>query len=161
MHTREQWVQVRLDPVFKGCHQGLSLLASVLPSTHSAPCSDSIQWSPQFQTYMTENEGLVIYLVPPTNNSSGKQIKSLRLPIENKRLLKKKKKKLNPAKSSSTSFQLGTCPDLNQFPWSGNWLGHTGTVLKLRQNPILQNGGERIFIRNLWVLITGSRWTRC
>lgn len=115
MSSGEAW------SVFKGHHQEPSVWLSVLPSTYSAPSSGSIQWSPRFKTYMTENEGLVTYpILPPTT------------PVENKSKVKNfllktkgfsKKKKIKSSKTLFTSLQLGLCSYLNQFPWSGTWTG--------------------------------------
>lgn len=66
----------------------------------------------------------------------------------------------NPAKVS-TSLQLGSVPTPEPIPWSGDWTRFFSTVLKLGWNQLLQNGGGGIFIKNLWVLVSRSRYNRC
>lgn len=152
MSSGEAW------SVFKGRHQGPSVWLSVLPSTYSAPSSGSIQWSPRFKTYMTENEGLVTYpFLPPTTPVENKsKVKNLLLKTKG---FSKKKKKLNPAKLSSHLFNWVCARTWTNFlgQEAGLDLWHSPET----QNPFFQNGGGKIFIKNLWVFVIRSRRNKC
>lgn len=148
--------QVRLHPVFKGYYHGPGFLLSLfsafhafssMPRLHSGVCST--------QDYITEKECCGQSFTPfhqlqwekdQMSSSSWEKEKASR-----------KKKFFNPAKVSFHLFNWTMCPNLNQFPWSGDWAIFIGTILKLRWNQLLRNGEEGIFLGNLWVPLWRSR----